>query len=148
MLSSIFITLICLSLATPASPAPSASFALRPRQLHSFPTYDDIFSCPAASWPPASIGDLLTPQLPDHELQKILAEIDPARIKAIIASLASFGTRHTLSSQTDPVRGVGAARDWYILPAAMMVMNAEWIQRIGLQSKCALSPPRARGKWK
>ncbi|KAI4105189.1 MAG: hypothetical protein LQ339_003520 [Xanthoria mediterranea] len=112
MLSSIFITLICLSLATPASPAPSASFALRPRQLHSFPTYDDIFSCPAASWPPASIGDLLTPQLPDHELQKILAEIDPARIKAIIASLASFGTRHTLSSQTDPVRGVGAARDW------------------------------------
>ena len=26
--------------------------------------------------------------------------------------LASFGTRHTLSSQTDPNRGIGAARDW------------------------------------
>ena len=26
--------------------------------------------------------------------------------------LAGFGTRHTLSSQTDPVRGIGAARDW------------------------------------
>ncbi len=24
----------------------------------------------------------------------------------------SFGTRHTLSSQTDPNRGIGAARDW------------------------------------
>ena len=24
----------------------------------------------------------------------------------------SFGTRHTLSNQTDPVRGIGAARDW------------------------------------
>ena len=26
--------------------------------------------------------------------------------------LVAFGTRHTLSSQTDPVRGIGAARDW------------------------------------
>ncbi|MEE3922293.1 M20/M25/M40 family metallo-hydrolase [Micromonospora sp. BRA006-A] len=26
--------------------------------------------------------------------------------------LAAFGTRHTPSSQTDPVRGIGAARDW------------------------------------
>lgn len=26
--------------------------------------------------------------------------------------LASFGTRHTLSSQTDPNRGIGAARTW------------------------------------
>ena len=27
-------------------------------------------------------------------------------------TLAAFGTRHTLSSQTDPQRGIGAARDW------------------------------------
>jgi Peptidase family M28 len=27
-------------------------------------------------------------------------------------SRAGFGTRHTLSSQTDPTRGIGAARDW------------------------------------
>ena len=27
-------------------------------------------------------------------------------------TLASFGTRHTLSSQDDPDRGIGAARDW------------------------------------
>lgn len=26
--------------------------------------------------------------------------------------MVSFGTRHTLSNQTDPVRGIGAARDW------------------------------------
>ncbi|KAF8907065.1 peptidase M28 [Gymnopilus junonius] len=26
--------------------------------------------------------------------------------------LTTFGTRHTCSSQTDPVRGIGAARDW------------------------------------
>lgn len=42
----------------------------------------------------------------------MLSQIDPKRIEAIITKLVSFGTRHTLSSQTDPNRGVGAARDW------------------------------------
>jgi hypothetical protein len=36
----------------------------------------------------------------------------PARIEADIRKLVSFGTRHTLSSQTDPKRGVGAATRW------------------------------------
>ena len=112
MLFLIFLTLIPLSFASPISPAATSPFALHARQLISFPSYDDIFSCPAASWPPTSIGNLLTPQVPDQELQDILLEIDPARIEAIIAKLVSFGTRHTLSSQTDPVRGIGAARDW------------------------------------
>ena len=42
----------------------------------------------------------------------MLSQVDPKRIEAIITKLVSFGTRHTLSSQTDPVRGIGAARDW------------------------------------
>ena len=29
-----------------------------------------------------------------------------------VRTLASFGTRHTLSTQDDPKRGIGAARDW------------------------------------
>ena len=29
-----------------------------------------------------------------------------------VRGLVAFGTRHTLSSQTDPQRGIGAARDW------------------------------------
>ncbi|MBA3940576.1 MAG: peptidase M28 [Sphingopyxis sp.] len=37
---------------------------------------------------------------------------DPARLKADVAKLVSFGTRHTLSSATDPKRGIGAARTW------------------------------------
>ncbi|KAL8924860.1 MAG: hypothetical protein Q9172_002479 [Xanthocarpia lactea] len=116
-LSLALFSLLPLTLTSPpfpvSSPPPTSPYSLRPRQLPSFPAYnDDIFSCPAASWPPASIGNLLTPQLPDQELQDILAEIDPVRIEAIITKLVSFGTRHTLSSQTDPVRGIGAARDW------------------------------------
>src|SRR5512133_2203175 len=42
----------------------------------------------------------------------MLREIDAHRVQGDIAKLVSFGTRHTLSSQTDPNRGIGAARDW------------------------------------
>jgi len=37
---------------------------------------------------------------------------DPAELKATITALVGFGTRHTASSATDPVRGIGAARAW------------------------------------
>ncbi len=37
---------------------------------------------------------------------------DPARLRATVEKLVSFGTRHTLSSATDPKRGIGAARQW------------------------------------
>ena len=36
----------------------------------------------------------------------------PERLKADVEKLVSFGTRHTLSSATDPKRGIGAARKW------------------------------------
>ncbi|HQS70569.1 MAG: peptidase M28 [Novosphingobium sp. 28-62-57] len=38
--------------------------------------------------------------------------ISEARLRADVEKLVSFGTRHTLSSQTDPKRGIGAARTW------------------------------------
>lgn len=37
---------------------------------------------------------------------------DPARLKDTVEHLVAFGTRHTLSSQTDPKRGIGAAQHW------------------------------------
>ena len=48
----------------------------------------------------------------DPALRALIGQIDPGRIQAIIEKLVSFGTRSTLSSQTDPVRGIGAATDW------------------------------------
>jgi hypothetical protein len=39
-------------------------------------------------------------------------DASPARLKADVEKLVSFGTRHTLSSATDPKRGIGAARAW------------------------------------
>ena len=78
-------------------------------------------AAPALLAPPAAaagrLGDFPagpppTAQRPDAELRAILAAVDPARIEASVRRLAAFGTRHTLSSQDDPQRGIGAARDW------------------------------------
>ncbi|HEV2043555.1 MAG TPA: M28 family peptidase, partial [Sphingomicrobium sp.] len=51
-----------------------------------------------------------TPQ--DARLVAISAPVDAARMKATVEKLVSFGTRHTLSSQTNPKRGIGAAVRW------------------------------------
>ncbi|GAA4975554.1 hypothetical protein HD597_009452 [Nonomuraea thailandensis] len=48
----------------------------------------------------------------DPEIEKMVRQVDARNLGRIIARLASFGTRHTLSSQDDPVRGIGAARDY------------------------------------
>ena len=49
---------------------------------------------------------------PDPEIAKMVKEISAKNIEATIRKLVSFGTRNTLSEQDNPVRGVGAARDW------------------------------------
>ena len=49
---------------------------------------------------------------PDARLRSIIAPVSAVRMKATIEKLVSFGTRHTLSSQTDPKRGIGAALNW------------------------------------
>lgn len=39
-------------------------------------------------------------------------EVSEDRLRADMHTIVGFGTRHTLSSQTDPERGIGAAVDW------------------------------------
>ncbi|MGH9967809.1 MAG: M20/M25/M40 family metallo-hydrolase [Pyrinomonadaceae bacterium] len=45
-------------------------------------------------------------------IARIVQALDARNIERTIRKLVSFGTRNTLSSQDDPNRGVGAARDW------------------------------------
>jgi hypothetical protein len=52
------------------------------------------------------------PPSPDARLRTIVAPVSTTRMKATVEKLVSFGTRHTLSSQTDPKRGIGAALNW------------------------------------
>ncbi|MGB7070554.1 MAG: M28 family metallopeptidase [Pyrinomonadaceae bacterium] len=59
----------------------------------------------------------------DPEISKMVREISPKNIEASIRKLVSFGTRNTLSSQEDPVRGIGAAREW--IYAELQKISAE-----------------------
>ena len=46
------------------------------------------------------------------DVRHMLRDVSSSNIQATIHKLVSFGTRHTLSSQTDPNRGIGAATQW------------------------------------
>lgn len=50
----------------------------------------------------------------DAEIEKMAKEISPDSLKSYIKTLVAFGTRNTLSTQTDPKRGIGAARNWVL----------------------------------
>ena len=65
-----------------------------------------------ASWPQSSVGQPLIPQAPDAETEALLAEMDQNRVERIVSKLASYHTRHTLSTQNSTTIGIGAARDW------------------------------------
>ena len=60
----------------------------------------------------ASAAAVAAPTPQDRRLGQLSAGVSTARIKADVEKLVSFGTRHTLSSQTDPKRGIGAAVRW------------------------------------
>jgi hypothetical protein len=52
------------------------------------------------------------PSATDAKLRAIVAPVSQQQLRHTIETLVSFGTRHTLSSQTDPKRGIGAALNW------------------------------------
>ena len=49
---------------------------------------------------------------PSAQVRAMLHQIRPQNLQSDVEKLVAFGTRHTASSQTDPVRGIGAARTW------------------------------------
>lgn len=49
---------------------------------------------------------------PNKVIQNLLKEVSSKQIEIYNRKLVSFGTRNTNSSQDDPKRGIGAARDW------------------------------------
>ncbi|UUU32129.1 M28 family metallopeptidase [Streptomyces sp. CA-210063] len=91
---------------------------------------------PRTGRPPA------TAQRPTPELRALLREIDPARIEATVRKLVSFGTRHTLSTQDDPVRGIGAARDWIFEELTSYAAASAGRMTVELQSYVQEPAPR------
>jgi len=50
----------------------------------------------------------------DPQIESMLKEVSADSLKSYINTLVGFGTRNTLSTQTDPKRGIGAARNWVL----------------------------------
>ena len=50
----------------------------------------------------------------DAEIEKMVKEISSDSLKSYIKTMVAFGTRNTLSTQTNPKRGIGAARNWML----------------------------------
>lgn len=61
---------------------------------------------------PAAAQQVQISSRPNPQMEKILSEILATNIEANIRKLVAFGTRHTLSDQESPTRGIGAARRW------------------------------------
>ena len=73
-------------------------------------------------------------QKPGKELERILRDVDQRRIEATVRKLVSFGTRHTLSTQDDPNRGIGAARDWIFAEMSKYAADSGGRMTVELQS--------------
>lgn len=78
------------------------------------------------------------------QIQKIMGEISAQRIEASMRKLVGFGTRHTLSSQEDPVRGIGAARRW--IREELERVRQDSGGRLVVEEDAFLQPPTARVK--
>ena len=48
----------------------------------------------------------------DPEIKKMVDEISREKLEQHVRKLVSFQTRHTMSDQNDPVKGIGAAWNW------------------------------------
>jgi hypothetical protein len=59
-------------------------------------------------------GQEPTEPRPDPQVAALVEAILPSRLQQIVASLAAFGTRNTMSDTTSPGRGIGAAREWIL----------------------------------
>jgi hypothetical protein len=79
---------------------------------------------------------------PDPGLRAMLRQVDSGRIKATILRLVQFGTRHTLSSQTDPNRGIGAATNWVF--DQMQAIAATSSGRMTVQKQSFVQPAGPR----
>jgi hypothetical protein len=50
----------------------------------------------------------------DPEIEKMVSEVSKDSLESYVRKMVSFGTRNTLSNQSNPARGIGAARNWVL----------------------------------
>jgi hypothetical protein len=91
---------------------------------------------------PPQPGERARKQRPDAELRGILRDVDQRHLEDTVHALVGFGTRHTLSTQTDPVRGIGAATRY--VQQQMLGYAARSNGRMTVELQSFVQPPSAR----
>jgi Peptidase family M28 len=61
----------------------------------------------------------------DPEIAEMVDEVSADSLQSYINTLVAFGTRNTLSTQTDPKRGIGAARNWVLKKFNQFAINSQ-----------------------
>lgn len=74
----------------------------------------------------------------DPEIAEMVKAVSADSLRSYITTLVGFGTRNTLSTQKDPARGIGAARNWVLerfrgFAAASGGRMTAWIDTVTLQ---------------
>lgn len=52
--------------------------------------------------------------IPDTTIRNMVRSVSPDSLESYVRSMVGFGTRNTLSTQSDPKRGIGAARNYVL----------------------------------
>lgn len=71
----------------------------------------------------------------DSEISSYVKQVSKDSLRANIEKLVSFGTRHTMSSTTDPARGIGAARSWVLSKFRTYAKNSDGRMEVYLQNQ-------------
>jgi Peptidase family M28/Fibronectin type III domain len=79
---------------------------------------------------------------PSRQVRAMLHQISPHNLRSDVKTLVGFGTRHTASSQTDPVRGIAAAESWIF--GQLQAIAATSGGRMTVQQQSFLQPVSSR----
>ncbi len=81
----------------------------------------------------------------DPRVEAIVREISPARLRANVEKLVSFGTRNTLSDTTSQTRGIGAARRWIASEFERYAQASHGRMTVAFERSIAPPGPRVPG---
>ena len=79
---------------------------------------------------------------PPSDVRTMLRSVSARSLERYDRALAGFGTRHTLSTQDDPDRGIGAARDW--IKAELDTIAATSGGRMSVELQSYVQEPASR----
>lgn len=83
----------------------------------------------------------------DREIAAMVASVRPSRMRADVAALAGFGTRHSLSATESDQRGIGAARRWLKSRFQAIVPASGGRLRVEVQDYTAPAGKRIPKPW-